>query len=78
MNNREQLLRRISAVGFLSDKVKGSLYDYFHTLEEEYQLCHGDFHPENVFISDGKFVVFDWSTATIGSKYSDVAHTNLL
>jgi thiamine kinase-like enzyme len=77
-NNKEQLQTKISNVGILSNMVKAKLYAYIESLNNGNILCHSDYHPENVFISDDRYVVFDWSTATVGNKYSDVAHTNLL
>jgi len=77
-NNKEQLYTRIDSVEMLSKNIKTKLYAYIESLNDDITLCHSDFHPENVFISNDKFIVFDWSTATIGNKFSDVAHTDLL
>jgi thiamine kinase-like enzyme len=77
-NNKEQLILRIRNVNILSTNIKNKIYDYIQSLDDDSILCHSDFHPENIIINNNKFIVFDWSTATIGNKYSDVAHTNLL
>jgi len=42
------------------------------------RLCHGDFHPGNVLLSDGGAVIIDWIAATRGSPAADVARTILL
>jgi hypothetical protein len=47
-------------------------------LEEGNEICHGDFHPGNILISNGKYFVIDWFGATSGRKISDIAHTYLL
>ncbi len=76
--NKEQLFTKIASAGMLSNSTKNKLYSYINSLKDEAVLCHGDYHPENVFIADDRLIVFDWSTATIGNRFSDVAHTNLL
>ena len=43
------------------------------------KLCHGDFNPSNVIITDdGRACVIDWSHATIGNASADTARTYLL
>lgn len=75
---KDQLFTKINSIGMLSSSTKDKLYSYITSLKDEAVLCHSDYHPENVFITDDKLIVFDWSTATIGNRFSDVAHTNLL
>jgi aminoglycoside phosphotransferase (APT) family kinase protein len=38
-------------------------------------LCHGDFHPGNVIISQHGPVIIDWDTASRGDPLGDVART---
>ena len=44
------------------------------------KVCHGDFNPSNVIISDedGKAYIIDWSHATQGNASADAARTYLL
>lgn len=43
------------------------------------KLCHGDFNPSNVIITEkGEACVIDWSHATIGNASADTARTYLL
>jgi hypothetical protein len=42
------------------------------------QLCHGDYHPGNVLLDDGRGVVIDWGSATRGAPEADHARTLLL
>ena len=37
-------------------------------------LLHGDMHPWNLFFSQGKPVVFDWSLFCIGSPLCEIGH----
>jgi aminoglycoside phosphotransferase (APT) family kinase protein len=41
-------------------------------------LCHGDFHPANILLSNRGPVIIDWSTGTRGHSFSDVARTSIL
>ena len=34
-------------------------------------LVHGDFHPENVVVHDGRAVLFDWSDAAVAHPLVD-------
>ena len=43
------------------------------------KVCHGDFNPSNVIITDsGKPYIIDWAHATQGNASADVARTYLL
>jgi len=43
------------------------------------KLCHGDFNPSNIVITDKDEVyIIDWSHASQGNPLADVAHTYLL
>ena len=44
----------------------------------EVALCHGDFHPGNVLITPAGPVVIDWSSASRGDPFGDVAWTSRL
>jgi aminoglycoside phosphotransferase (APT) family kinase protein len=42
-------------------------------------ICHGDFHPINVLMEDGRVTgVIDWANGAIGDSASDVGNTRLL
>lgn len=45
--------------------------------DEELSLCHNDFHPMNILISDdgGRMTVIDWTDAALGDRHHDVART---
>jgi aminoglycoside phosphotransferase (APT) family kinase protein len=42
------------------------------------RLCHGDLHPGNVLVGNGRTSVIDWSGATHGVPEADYARTMLL
>jgi len=62
----------------LSDEQKRKLQNILENLDKGSSLCHGDFHPGNIIISKGKNFIIDWSSASSGSIYFDIAHTYLL
>ncbi|MBR4881337.1 MAG: phosphotransferase [Clostridia bacterium] len=57
-------------------------YELFARLEEmprHNKLCHGNFTPDNILISDsGEAYILDWSHATRGNASADAAMTYLL
>lgn len=57
-------------------------YDLHTRLEgmpKHSKLCHGDFNPSNIIITDdGKKYIIDWAHATQGNASADVARTYLL
>jgi aminoglycoside phosphotransferase (APT) family kinase protein len=42
------------------------------------RVCHGDYHPGNVLVTDGRVAVIDWVNATRGAPDADHARTLLL
>ena len=47
-------------------------------LPEGETICHGDFHPENVLLTNGGPIIIDWDSATRGHPLGDVACTSFL
>jgi aminoglycoside phosphotransferase (APT) family kinase protein len=41
-------------------------------------LCHGDFHPKNIILSDVGPMIVDWFDVSRGNAYGDVMRTLLL
>lgn len=42
------------------------------------QLCHGDFHPDNVVFDQAKTLVLDWPNAVAGHPLADVMRTSIV
>lgn len=57
-------------------------YDLHLRLEEmpnESKICHGDFYPTNIIISEDNVpFILDWSHATVGNASADAARTYIL
>ena len=87
--NRIQINRRIISqkdrlkrmIGLSADRL-GEYYPRIirrlECMDDHTNLCHGDFHPGNVIVRDGKFVTIDWMNAYSGSRISDAARTYLM
>ncbi len=65
-----------------SDLDATTRYDLHTRLEgmpKHNKVCHGDFNPSNVIITDeGKAYIIDWAHTTQGNASADVARTYLL
>lgn len=62
----------------LDEKEKRRIVSHLHALPDGGSLCHGDFHPDNVFLSQRGPVVIDWMTATRGCPAGDLARSLLI
>ena len=55
------------------------LHTRLESMPRHNKVCHGDFNPSNIIISDdGKPYILDWSHATQGNASADAARTYLL
>jgi len=75
---RERLAQAIQRAPGLSHGDRHALLITLARLPEGNSVCHGDFHPLNVFLTERGPVVLDWIDATQGTPWADVARTSLL
>ncbi len=75
---RDKMHARISASGFPAT-ARYDLHVRLDGLPRHKKLCHGDFQPGNVIITqEGTPYIVDWSHATQGNGSADVACTYLI
>lgn len=75
---KDKMQERISRAD-LDATTRYDLHTRLDSLPKHYNLCHGDFHPGNVIITeDGTPYVIDWAHATQGNASADVAATYLM
>lgn len=75
---KDKMNRKISAAD-LDATTRYDLHTRLESMPKHNKLCHGDFNPSNIIISeDGTPYVIDWSHATQGNASADVARTYLL
>ncbi len=75
---KDKMNRKISQTD-LSATTRYELHTRLDSLPKHTKVCHGDFNPSNIIISDdGTPYIIDWSHATQGNASADVARTYLL
>ena len=76
---KDKMNRKISEAD-LSATIRYDLHTRLEAMPKHNKVCHGDFNPSNVIISDedGKAYIIDWSHATQGNASADAARTFLL
>ncbi len=74
----EQLERDISTADILPEMARHAALRKLAQLPQGTALCHGDFHPDNILITQSGPVVIDWMTAVRGNPMADVMRTSLL
>ncbi|MGG3521735.1 aminoglycoside phosphotransferase family protein [Bacillus pseudomycoides] len=74
----EKLRRQIESVQNLDEKQKGKLLRKLDSMVFEPRLCHGDFHPFNLILSNDNVKIIDWVDASAGDIRADVYRTYLL
>jgi tRNA A-37 threonylcarbamoyl transferase component Bud32 len=74
----DQIIHKIHRTDALSDTEKAQIITHLHTLPQGDCLCHGDFHPDNVLITEKGPVIIDWLTGTRGSAAGDFFRTIMI
>ena len=75
---RDKMQSKISQTQ-LDATTRYELHTRLNAMPKHNKLCHGDFNPSNVIITDdGKAFIIDWSHATQGNASADAARTYLL
>ena len=76
---KDKMNRKINETT-LSDTIKYELHTRLEGCPKSTKVCHGDFNPSNIIISErsGDAYILDWSHATQGNASADVARTYLL
>jgi len=77
-SQRLKLQQSINSVSTLPVERRYAALRAVQDLPEANALCHGDFHPGNVVMSQSGAMIIDWTTATSGDPLVDVARTSLL
>ena len=76
---RDKYSRMINSLTTIDATARYNLLERLTGVKKEYAVCHGDFNPTNVIVSDdGQLYVCDWAHATQGSPAADAAMTYLL
>ncbi|MGI6269528.1 MAG: phosphotransferase family protein [Candidatus Howiella sp.] len=75
---KDKMARKISETD-LDATTRYDLHTRLESMPKHNKVCHGDFNPSNIIISDsGTAHILDWSHATQGNASADAARTYLL
>ena len=75
----DKYARMINSLEAINATTRYNLLERLDGLKKGTAVCHGDFNPSNVIVSeDGTLSVRDWAHATQGAPAADVAMTYLL
>lgn len=75
---KDKMNRKISEAN-LDATTRYELHTRLESMPKHVKLCHGDFSPSNIIITDdGTPYILDWAHATQGNASADVARTYLL
>ncbi|MDR1219357.1 MAG: phosphotransferase [Treponema sp.] len=75
---KKYLERAIEENIFITGIEKKNMKEYINKLPGGNKVCHGDFHPENILCSNGKYYIIDWMTGMQGPPAADVARTEMI
>lgn len=75
---KEKYRSRIKESNLFEDNIKYELLQRLEGMEGKTNLCHGDFVPSNIIITEsGEYYVIDWAHVTQGNPEGDAATTYL-
>ncbi|KGE19509.1 phosphotransferase family protein [Paenibacillus wynnii] len=77
-HQKEMLSRCIKEAPMLDIGEKSAILSYLEHLPEDYKLCHGDFHPDNVLLDQEEAWVIDWMTGAAGDPNGDAARSVIM
>ena len=75
---KEKLADAINKAEALSSDEKQAILAYLDALPDGKSICHFDFHPDNIMISDSRYYVIDWVDSCLGDPRADVARSLIL
>ena len=58
--------------------LKSAAKHHLARLPDGVQLLHGDFHIDNILVSDNGLVILDWAKAAIGAPAADAVRSEML
>lgn len=73
----DYLKRSIDGLDMIDDVKKYELLTRLSSMPKHSKLCHGDFSPDNIIVSDDGVFIVDWLKAKQGNASADVAKTYL-
>jgi uncharacterized protein (TIGR02172 family) len=75
---KERLDVKIHGAYALPVSMRRGVRKILKQLPDGEQLCHGDFHPGNIIMTESGSVIIDWIDAGRGNPLADIARTHFL
>lgn len=75
---KDKFARKLQALNLIDSSTRYELLSRLDGMPKHTKVCHGDFNPSNIILSDKGAYVIDWSHATQGNASADVARSFLL
>lgn len=75
---KDRLQRKIGEASQLTDDDRREARVLLEALPDGTALCHGDFHPANIILSDRGPIILDWFDAARGDGTADYVRSSLL
>lgn len=75
---KDKFIRKIQSLTTIDATTKYELLTRLDSMPKHTKVCHGDFNPSNVIVSQDGTYILDWSHATQGNASADAARTYLL
>jgi uncharacterized protein (TIGR02172 family) len=77
-SQKQRLERKNREAQALPNDLREAVLNTLEQMPDGEQLCHGDFHPQNVLMTRRGPVVIDWIDATRGNPTADVARSSII
>lgn len=76
---KDKFKRKLTNTDLINENTKYELMQRLEGMKNHTKLCHGDFNPGNVIITEnGEHYVIDWAHVTQGNASADAARTFLI
>jgi hypothetical protein len=75
---RQRLTEKIRDAKALSDDLRSKTLAVLGSLPDGNRLCHGDFHPDNIMVSEQDEIIIDWIDTSLGNPLADLARTSII
>lgn len=75
---KEYLIENINKTDLLSEEKKQKIIEIVKSTDEDNKICHGDFHPDNILMSNNKPIIIDWLNCKKGNPKLDFARSYIL
>jgi tRNA A-37 threonylcarbamoyl transferase component Bud32 len=75
---RLKLIEQIRSAEPVSEEIKILAMGILNSIPKGEQLCHGDYHPDNLMMTGNDLKIIDWTVAAHGNPIADLALTSVL